>query len=348
MRIFILSILILLLAACQPTVKTSNPLAGLDHRAGFIDLYVDENANKVLAKLPKAGEDGVSLRLIHTARLTAGLGSNPVGLDRGWGDSGKIIVFRKLGNKVIIEAENTLYRASPDNPLEERAVRESFARSFLASADVVKSADGLVIDLTDFLTSDILNLKQYLKDRGEGNFSIAKDRTLVDTRNVFAFPDNVEMDVFFTLSSAKPGREFSTTAANGLDATLIQHHSFVRLPEEGYQVLKSDPRAGAIERVHYDYSAPLAGQIETRLARRYRLEKNDAGETINPIVFYIDSGAPEPIRGALVDGAKWWEEAFAAAGYPDGYRVEVLPEDAHPLDIRYNVVQWVHLSLIHI
>jgi len=127
MRIFILSILILLLAACQPTVKTSNPLAGLDHRAGFIDLYVDENANKVLAKLPKAGEDGVSLRLIHTARLTAGLGSNPVGLDRGWGDSGKIIVFRKLGNKVIIEAENTLYRASPDNPLEERAVRESFA-----------------------------------------------------------------------------------------------------------------------------------------------------------------------------------------------------------------------------
>ena len=342
MRIFIILLSFLIFVGSQPAAKTSNPLAGLDHRAGFIDLYVDKAKNKVFAKLPKAGEDGVSLRLIHTARLTAGLGSNPVGLDRGWGDSGKIIVFRKLGNKVIIEAENTLYRASPDNPLEERAVRESFARSFLASADVVKSADGLVIDLTDFLTSDILNLKQYLKDRGEGNFSIAKDRTLVDTRNVFAFPDNVEMDVFFTLSSAKPGREFSTTAANGLDATLIQHHSFVRLPEEGYQVLKSDPRAGAIERVHYDYSAPLAGQIETRLARRYRLEKNDAGETINPIVFYIDSGAPEPIRGALVDGAKWWEEAFAAAGYPDGYRVEVLPEDAHPLDIRYNVVQWVH------
>ncbi len=342
MRILILSIFASLLTACQPAQTKSDPLSGLDHREGFINLYVDENKNKVFAKLPQADENGVSLRLIHTARLTAGLGSNPVGLDRGWGDSGKIIVFRRMGNKVIIEAENLLYRASPDNPLEERAVRESFARSFLASADIIKGNDGLVVDLTDFLTSDILNLKQYLKDRGEGSFSIAKDRTLVDTANVFAFPDNVEMDVFFTLSSAKPGREFSTTAANGLDATLIQHHSFVRLPEEGYEVLKSDPRAGAIERVHYDYSAPLAGQIETRLARRYRLQKNEAGETINPIVFYIDSGAPEPIRGALIDGAKWWEEAFAAAGYPDGYRVEVLPEDAHPLDIRYNVVQWVH------
>ena len=342
MRIFISLLALFILAGCQPAAKTSDPLIGLDHRAGFIDLYVDKNENKVLAKLPKADEEGVSLRLIHTARLTAGLGSNPVGLDRGWGDSGKIIVFRKMGNKVIIEAENTLYRADPNNPLEERAVRESFARSFLASADIMSGRDGLLIDLTDFLTSDVLNLQQYLKGRGEGNFSISKDRTLVDTANVFAFPDNVEMDVFFTLSSPKPGREFSTTAANGRDATLIQHHSFVRLPEEGFTPLEADPRTGAIEVVHYDYSAELSDQIETHIARRYRLQKNEAGETINPIVFYIDSGAPEPIRSALIEGAEWWVEAFAAAGYPDGYRVEVLPEDAHPLDIRYNVVQWVH------
>lgn len=342
MRIFISLLTLITLAGCQPAAKTSDPLFGLDHRAGFIDLYVDKNENKVLAKLPKADEEGVSLRLIHTARLTAGLGSNPVGLDRGWGDSGKIIVFRKLGNKVIIEAENTLYRADPNNPLEERAVRESFARSFLASADIMSGSDGLLIDLTDFLTSDVLNLQQYLKNRGEGNFSISKDRTLVDTANVFAFPDNVEMDVFFTLSSPKPGREFSTTAANGRDATLIQHHSFVRLPEEGYTPLEADPRTGAIEVVHYDYSAELSDQIETHIARRYRLQKNEAGDTINPIVFYIDSGAPEPIRSALIEGAEWWKEAFAAAGYPDGYSVEVLPEDAHPLDIRYNVVQWVH------
>ena len=227
--------------------------------------------------------------------------------------------------------------------MEQRAVRESFARSFLASADIRKNHnDGLVIELTDFLTSDVLGLVQYLKDRGQGSFKVAQDRTFVDTANVFAFPDNVEMDVFFTLTSADPGREVSTTAANGNDATLIQHHSFVRLPEEGYTPLKSDPRAGAIERVYYDYSAPLSAPIETRLARRYRLEKDAAGKTINPIVFYIDSGVPEPMLSALIEGAEWWKEAFVAAGYPDGYRVEVLPEDAHPLDIRYNVVQWVH------
>jgi len=342
MRIFLTLCLFIILGACAPKTENSDPLKGLDHRAGFLDLYVDKAENKVLVKLPEANNEGVSLRLIHTARLTAGLGSNPVGLDRGWGDSGKIIVFRKMGNKVIIEAENLQYRASPDNPLEERAVRESFARSFLRSMEIIKGADGLVVDLTDFLTSDVLNLVQYLKDSEQGSFFLAEDRTLIDTNNVYAFPDNVEMDVFFTLSSAKPGNEVATTSANGRDATLIQHHSFVKLPAEGYVPLKSDPRAGVIEEVHYDYSAPLSAQIETRLARRYRLQKNDVGETMNPIVFYIDSGAPEPIRSALIDGAEWWKDAFAAAGYADGYRVEVLPEDAHPLDIRYNVVQWVH------
>lgn len=348
MRAFFIILISVLVAACQPVNSESSSssgsdiLSGLDHRPGFIDIYVDEDKNRVLAKLPTAADDGVSLRFIHTARLTAGLGSNPVGLDRGWGRGGSIVVFRRMGNKVIIEQENLSYRASPDNPLEERAVRESFATSFLASADVLSSKNGIVIDLTDFLTSDILGLVQYLKDADQGSFSVAKDRTLVDTKNVFAFPDNVEVDVFFTLTTSDPGREVATTAANSTDATLIQHHSFVRLPEEGYTPLKSDPRAGAVEEVHYDYSAAIDAAIETRFARRYRLEKNEAGETIKPIVFYIDSGAPEPIKGALLDGARWWADAFAEAGFPDGYRVEVLPEDAHPLDIRYNVVQWVH------
>ena len=154
-----------IVSSLAPKVQASDVLADLEHRPGFIDLYVDKTENKILAKLPEADEDGLSLRLIHTARLRAGLGSNPVGLDRGWGDSGKIVAFRQYGNKLIIEAENMTYRASPDNPLEQRAVRESFATSFLASAEILDESDGLIVDLTPFLTSDILGLVQYLKDK---------------------------------------------------------------------------------------------------------------------------------------------------------------------------------------
>mgnify|MGYP003132427705 CR=1 FL=1 len=310
--------------------------------SGFIDMEVTDE-NKVLATLPAPGDDGVMLRMIHAVRLKAGLGSNPVGLDRGWGSSGEILVFRKIGNRVLLEVENQTYRANPDNPLEARAVAESFANSFVGEAEITAQDGGNVtFDLTGFLVGDSLNLVQHLKDADQGTFTVAEKRSLVDPDNILVFPDNVEVDVFLTLSSKDPGREVATTAASGNDVTLVQHHSFVRLPEEGYTPLASDPRAGVIDQIYFDYSAALDEPVVKRLARRYRLQKNANGETINPITFYIDSGAPVQIQEALLDGARWWGNAFAAAGYPDGYRVEILPEDAHPLDIRYNVVQWVH------
>ena len=177
----------------------------------------------------------------------------------------------------------------------------SLVGSEMCIRDRDKRADGIIVDLTDFLTADSLNLVQYLKDADQGSFTIAKDRTFVDVDNSFVFPDNVEIDVFFTLTSNDPGREVASTAANSNVATLIQHHSFVRLPEAGFEPLLSDPRSGAIEQVHYDYSAALSAPIETRYARRYRLEKDEDGNVIKPIIFYIDSGAPEPIRSALID-----------------------------------------------
>ena len=346
MKHLLLLPVILLLSACEPRATTTaklNPLAGFETREGFIELQVNDKTNQIYARLPKADEDGVNLRLIHSARLTAGLGSNPVGLDRGWGEGGRVIVFRRMGDKMIVEEENLRYRANANNPLEARAVKESFARSFIASLPIISGPrKGALVDMTEFLTSDSLNLVQYLKDADQGSFKVAQDRTFVDTQNALAFPDNTEIDVFFTLSSSDAGTEVSTTAANGKDATLIQHHSFVRLPKAGFEPLISDPRAGAIEQVHYNYSAPLSANIETRFARRYRLERDADGNVVKPIIFYIDSGAPEPIRSALVEGAKWWEDAFTAAGWEGAYQVKLLPEDAHPLDIRYNTVQWVH------
>ncbi len=317
----------------------------LDKRTGFIDIFVNNKSNKIMGLLPFFdASDDVLLRSIYTMRLRAGLGSNPVGLDRGWGSDGAIIAFRRFGDKVIIEQENLTYRANPDNPLEALAVDESFADSFLASLEVIAEGPGggVLVDLTDFLTRDGLGLVQHLSDSDQGSFSVAKDRSFVDTKNSFAFPDNVEIDAYLTLSTSDAGREVATTAANGQDATLVQHHSFVRLPDDGYEPRFADPRMGAMETVYADYSTALSGQIEKRLALRHRLQKDEAGKIIEPIVFYIDSGAPEPVRSALVDGANWWKDAFAAAGFPDGYEVRLLPADVNPLDVRYNVVQWVH------
>jgi len=321
----------------------------LDHREGFLDIYVDAREGKLMAAFPAPGEDGVSLRAIHAAGLTAGLGSNPIGLDRGLFDGGSIIAFRRNGKKLIAEQENWSYRATADNPLEKRAVRESFARSFVWSGDIASEGPNgeLLVDITKFVTRDALNVVTALKQHPRGGtFKIAEDRTAPDFENVLVFPDNVEFDAFLTLTSDEPKSEVVATAADGRAVTLVQHHSLVRLPDDGFESRMFDPRSGAIDVPFYDFSAPLDGQVRQSFARRFRLQKQDPSAEKSPaqepIISYVDSGAPAQIRDALIEGASWWADAFDAAGFPDSYRVEVLPEDAHPRDIRYNTILWTH------
>lgn len=320
-------------------------------RARFGEAFFDVDAGadgKTVITLPKPGADGVALRAIYAAGLTAGLGSNPVGLDRGFAESGRIIAFRRVGDRAIIEQENWNYRASAESALEKKAVRQSFANSILWAGDVVDTnANGsFKVDIASFLTSDALNIKGMLKGAGQGAYSIDKDRSFVDSSSALSFPDNVEIDAFITFSGEDAGREVAATAADGRTFTLTQHHSFVRLPDDGYTPREFDPRTGDIDIPFYDFSAKLDEPVLKKYAMRFRLQRKDpgakSGPVKKPIVFYIDPAAPKPVRDALMDGAKWWEGAFKAAGFEDAYRVELLPEDAHPMDVRYNVVQWVH------
>ncbi|WP_430404568.1 zinc-dependent metalloprotease [Hyphomonas sp.] len=322
---------------------------GLALKAGFLNLYVDARGGRVLAAFPAPDAEGVSLRAIHASSLTAGLGSNPIGLDRGYFDGGQILAFRRLGSKIIAEKENWTYRASADNALERKAVRESFARSFIWAGEIIsESPDGaLLVDLSGFLTRDALDVRGALMGHDDGGeFLIAEDRSMPDVSQALSFPDNAEFDAFLTLTSDAPKSQVVATAADGRAFTLVQHQSLVRLPDDGYRPRMFDPRSGAIDVGFYDFSAPLSGSVRQSYARRFRLEKQDPAAASSPakvpLVFYVDSGAPEQIRQALIEGAMWWADAFAVAGFPDSYRVEVLPEGAHPLDVRYNMIQWTH------
>ena len=335
--------------AWAQTGDWSEEIAALAHKDGFVDLYLDAEGGRVLVALPAPDEDGVSLRAIQATGLTAGLGSNPIGLDRGRANGGEIVAFRKVGEKVVAEIENWAYRASADNPLERKAVRDSFARSFVWSGEILGTGpEGeLLVDLSTYLTRDTMNVRATLKQHPKGGaFQVSKDLSMPDVSAALAFPDNVEFDAFLTLTSDEPKAEVWATAADARSVTLVQHTSLVRLPDDGYTPRMFDPRSGAIDVGYYDFSAPLTGQVGQSFARRFRLQKQDptaeSSPAKEPIVFYVDSGAPQEIRDALIEGASWWADAFEAAGFPDSYRVEVLPEGAHLLDVRYNVIQWVH------
>ncbi|MEO1657970.1 MAG: zinc-dependent metalloprotease [Pseudomonadota bacterium] len=316
------------------------------HENVLLPLKFDEEG-RLIATLPAPDEDGVSLRLIHAMRLTSGLGSNPIGLDRGWGSNGEIVLFRVSGGRVTAEVENHTYRASADNPLEKRAVAQSFGRSIIFATDVIKRTDDRVTaDITGLLTSDLLGLAGYLTEDDADKFSLDDNRSRITPGGILTFPLNTEVDTEMTFTSSGPGNEVSMTAPYPGAVTLGVHHSFVALPEDGFEPRLADPRIGPISMPIYDFSAPLEGSITRSLALRHRLELKDPEDpsqgVVKPIIFYVDSGAPEAIRDALIEGAMWWADGFEAAGFPGGYRVEVMPEGVHPLDVRYSVIQWVH------
>jgi len=304
----------------------------------------DPISGKIVATFPKPDSNGISARYIYLAQLETGLGSAPIGLDHATANESRILVFRRLGKKVAAEVENSKFIASGSED-EARAARNSFATSTLWLGDVLKTnPDGsYTVDLSGFLARDDLDVVAAIKRGGGGEFKFDKDLSAADPNFVKVFPKNAEFAARITFRSDDPKPEVSNIIS-GNTLSLVIRHSLIALPEPGY-IPRTDPFGYSLGREQVDYSAPLGKPVVIQLARRFRLEKVDPGAAASPvkkpIVFYIDRAAPEPVRTALVEGVSWWKAAFDAAGYQNAFQVAVLPEGADPLDVRYNIVNWV-------
>jgi hypothetical protein len=356
-----LSIFVLLAIACaacgcdNPPATSGNDeevagdLENLDRLEGFIDLYWDESKGRLLLSIENFDEP-----FLYQSSLARGVGSNDLGLDRGQLGSDAIVEFERSGPKVLLVANNLRYRASGNDPDEKRAVEESFARSVLWGFERVREEDGAtIVDATDFFLRDAHGIAGSLADAGEGNYEADPSRSAIFLPRTKAFPDNSEIEAVVTYRGKPTGEFLRTVVPDPTLVTVHLHHSFIRLPDDDYEPLPYDPRAGLIGLRYegsgfYDYASEIGGSLTVAHARRHRLEKKDpaadVSEAVEPIVYYLDRGAPEPIRTALLDGARWWNQAFEAAGYKDAFRVELMPEGADPMDVRYNVIQWVHRS----
>lgn len=344
-----------LLAACATTTppaatpSAADPIAertkNLRSFAGFIPLHWNEREGKLLLEIPRSG-----LELIYQISLPAGVGSNPIGLDRGQLGRTHLVRFERVGPKVLMVQPNFRYRALSGSAGEQRAVEESFASSVLWSFKLEAESNGrLLVDATDFFLRDAHGVVARLRDTGQGSYSVDAARSAIYLPRTKAFPKNTEVEATITLTTTgRPGALVSSVTPTPEAVTVRQHHSFVELPPPGYEPRRLDPRTGFLGIEIYDYASPFTGPLEKRYIARHRLKKKDPAaaisEPVEPIVYYVDHGVPEPIRSALADGAAWWNEAFEKAGFRNAFQVRILPEDADPMDIRYNVINWVHRS----
>lgn len=315
---------------------------------GFLPLYWDSGEGRLYGDI-----HGLTGPFIYYNGLSHGVGSNDLGLDRGRLGDAHLVQLDQVGKKVLLTAVNTKYTARSDNTAERRAVEEAFAQSIIWGFEVAEQSEGMtLVDLTDFALSDATDLSRLLAARGEGSYTIDGSRSAIHVPKTKSFPDNTEIDARLTYAGDPKGSILRTVAPDASAITVHSHHSFVRLPDEGYEPLPFDPRAGYIDSgedsLVYDYASPIDAPIKSAYARRHRLEKVDPNaefsEAVEPIIYWVDPGAPEPVKTALIEGALWWNQAFEAAGYINGFQVKVLPEDVDPMDVRYNVIQWVHRS----
>ena len=311
---------------------------------GFFDFHYNEKKDEIYLEV-----DSLETEFLYTHFLTTGIGSNDIGLDRGQLGGEAVVKFQKAGNKLLLVQPNQAYRAITENEAEKESVAEAFARSVLFGFEIKEEKNGTyIIDFTPFLMQDTHGVAARLKSGGYGTYKLDKSKSALSLERTKAFPENVEFEALLTFEGEPKGSIISSVVPDAKNISVIQHHSFVKLPDDHYEKRLFDPRSGAIYISYLDYASPVHEPIKKRYAIRHRLQKKDpeaeVSEAIEPIIYYLDRGTPEPVRSALLDGTRWWNEAFEEIGYKDGFQVKMLPEDADPLDVRYNVIQWVHRS----
>jgi hypothetical protein len=317
---------------------------GFTKYAGYFNFYWDDKTGKIFLEIDKLDQE-----FLYLNTLPAGVGSNDLGLDRGQIGDSRIVKFVKSGPKILLIQPNYSYRAVSNNPEERKSVAEAFAQSALWGTTVVaQSGNTVLIDLTPFLLRDTHKITDRLNDNNQGSFAFDESRSAVYLPNTKSFPDNSEFEATITLAGKGKGYEISSVTPDANAVTVRMHQSFIKLPNGNYKQRKFDPRSGYYDTEYMDYATPIDQPIMKRLLDRHRLQKKDPtaalSEPVKPIVYYLDRGAPEPVRSALMEGASWWNQAFEAAGYKNAFQVKLLPEDADPMDIRYNIIQWIHRS----
>ena len=331
------------LAANEPVTITSK-IAGMTKLDGFVPLYWDEHTGKMWMEISQFHNE-----FLYLTALSAGVGSNDLGLDRGRMDESKVVQFERTGPRVLLMESNYGFRASSTNPLEQRAEKDSFARSALWGFEVAaEEGDRVLVDATAFLMRDAANVAEQIAREKQGTYKLDQTRSAFYMPLTKNFPKNTEVETILTLTGENGGAWIKKVTPDAAAVTFREHQGFVALPEAGFHERKQDPRSSFGSVDFMDFSTPVGEPLMRRLAERHRLEKKDpnaaVSDVVAPIVYYVDSGAPKKVQDALIEGASWWNQAFESAGFRNAFQVRAMPADMDAMDARYNVIQWVHRS----
>ena len=270
--------------------------------------------------------------------------------------SDHVVRWELRGNRVLLEEVNFSVVADPTQPIAmavQAANNDSIIMAFPVAAF---SKDGApVIEVTRLFSTDV---QEFSARQRMGASGVDATRSFVD--HIHPFPDNIEAEATITYTNnggrgaaaggGRGGGGMGVAAMRGNSATVVLHHSMVRLPANPMTPRLFDERVGYFTTNTMDYSRNEYTTKETRYIARWRLEKKDPNaaisEPVKPIVYYIDAATPTKWVPWLIKGVEDWNVAFEAAGFKNAIIAKKAPtpqEDPEwsPEDVRHSVIRWL-------
>jgi hypothetical protein len=313
--------------------------AGLERQPGLFPVHFDPSTGRLFVEVPSDGA-----RFLYYVTPAGSSGSGGL-IDTGTlQGNGALVHFQRHGQKLLLIQENPQFHAADTATALGRSVARAFAGAVIGSfAVLAEEEERTLIDATDFFLRDALDATGSLRLYDQASYRLDRERSAIYGPGTKAFPRNTEVEALLTFMSDNPGPRLVRHSPDGRTLTLRVRHSFVELPPPGFEAREADPRLGFITLAQYDFARTYDQGYRRQLVQRWRLEKQEPtaiSAPVVPLTFYMDPAIPRAYRGAIREGVLYWNEVLESAGFRNAIRVEDLPEDADPLDVRYSVLQW--------
>ncbi|MCB0846281.1 MAG: DUF5117 domain-containing protein, partial [Bacteroidetes bacterium] len=198
---------------------------------GYFPFYWDAKSGKIFLEINQFDQE-----FLYVNALSAGVGSNDIGLDRGQLGGERVVKFIRSGPKVLLIQPNLDYRAVSDNEEEKKSVAEAFAQSALGGFKVEVESEGrALIDLTDFLLRDAHGVANRRRRNRQGNYRPDPSRSVIYLERTKNFPKNSEFEGMVTFSGEPEGGYIRSVTPSADAVTVRMHHSFLELPDNNYE-----------------------------------------------------------------------------------------------------------------
>lgn len=307
---------------------------------------VHQVKDKFFYEIPKAELDKEFLLVSQIAKTSIGVGYGGQALNR------RVVRWERNENKIYLRNINYSIVANSSLPIAE-AVQNSNNDSIIMAFPVAAFGpnDSVVIDVTRLFSTDVFELsaRQRLS-------ATALDPTRSYIERISSFPTNIEArsSMTYTRAAAPAGAGGpGGAAAGGMppgSATVVLHHSMVKLPENPMMPRLFDERVGYFSVGTMDFGRPEHRAQQRTFITRWRLEKKDPNaemsEPVKPIVYYVDRATPAWLVPYTIRGVEKWQKAFEAAGFKNAIISKIQPSkkedpDFDAEDARYSVIRWL-------